>query len=184
MAKLVSKTYGEALFELAMEEGKTGLFLEEVTEIRKCIAQNPDFGKLMNHPKIPKQEKEKVMETVFKDRISRELTGFLILVLQKERYRELDSILSYFVDKVKEENGIGIAYVAAAMELTEAQKKQIEKRLLETTSYKKMEMHYKTDLSLIGGLVIRIGDRVVDSSIKSKLENMTKQLYKIQLQSK
>ena len=69
------------------------------------------------------------------------------------------------------------------MELSEVQKKQIEDRLLETTSYKEMEMTYAVDESLIGGMVIRIGDRVVDSSVKTKLEELTKQLRQIQLQS-
>ena len=59
--------------------------------------------------------------------------------------------------------------------------KEVERKLLETTSYQQMEMHYQTDESLIGGMVIRIGDRVVDSSIKTKLSELTRQLMKIQL---
>ncbi|MBQ7954479.1 MAG: ATP synthase F1 subunit delta [Lachnospiraceae bacterium] len=183
MAKLISKTYGEALYELAMEENKADAFLEEVTIIRQILKENGDFDKLMNHPKIRKEEKVKVMEEVFKGRVSEELLGFLILVLKKERYKELDKIFQYFIEQVKEVKGIGIAYVTAAMELTEVQKKRIEERLLETTSYKQMEMHYTVDKELIGGMVIRIKDRVVDSSVRTKLAELTKQLYQIQLQS-
>ena len=58
MAKLVSKTYGEALFELAAEEGREETFLEEVMAFKSILAQNPDFGRLMNHPKILKERKE------------------------------------------------------------------------------------------------------------------------------
>jgi len=57
----------------------------------------------------------------------------------------------------------------------------VEKRLLETTKYVKFEMHYDVDSELIGGMVIRVGDRVVDSSIRTKLEDMKKQLLNIQL---
>ena len=56
-----------------------------------------------------------------------------------------------------------------------------EQRLLDTTDYKKMEMHYNVDESLIGGMVVRIGDRVVDSSIKTKLNELQKELLKVQL---
>ena len=59
--------------------------------------------------------------------------------------------------------------------------KQIEEKLLETTKYTAMEMHYSTDAAIIGGLVIRIGDHVVDSSIATKLNELKKQLMKIQL---
>ena len=71
--------------------------------------------------------------------------------------------------------------MTTAAALREEQKAQIEQKLLQTTSYKKMEMHYGVDGSLIGGMVIRIGDRVVDSSIKTKLSELTRQLMKIQL---
>ena len=69
-----------------------------------------------------------------------------------------------------------MAYVTSAMELSQARKKEIEEKLLSTTSYKSMEMNYSVDESLIGGLVIRIGDRVVDSSIKTKLEGLKREL--------
>ena len=183
MAKLISKTYGEALFELATEQGMADQFLEEVTGLLDILSQNPDFDKLMNHPKVNKEEKVSVMETVFEGKVCKELVGFLVLVLQKERYKELKAILQYFIQKVKEAKGIGPAFVTTPMELSEVQKKQIEDRLLETTSYKEMEMTYAVDESLIGGMVIRIGDRVVDSSVKTKLEELTKQLKQIQLQS-
>ena len=67
------------------------------------------------------------------------------------------------------------------MELTKAQKQAVEKRLLETTKYVEFEMNYSVDAELIGGMVIRIGDRVVDSSIKTKLYDLTRELSNIQL---
>ena len=72
-------------------------------------------------------------------------------------------------------------HVKSAAALSDRQKKQIEEKLLETTKYTAMEMHYSTDAAIIGGLVIRIGDHVVDSSIATKLNELKKQLMKIQL---
>ena len=181
MAKLISKTYGEALFELAVEENKLDVFLDEVNLVLKAIKMNPDFYKLLNHPKVSKEEKIQVMENVFKSRISDEITGFLTIIISKERYKDLDTILEYFIGRVKEEKGIGAAFVTTAIPLTEIQKAQIMEKLLATTSYKEMEMDFSVDESLIGGMIIRIKDRVVDSSIKTKLSELQKQLYKIQL---
>lgn len=181
MAKLVSKTYGEALFEIAMEQNRLRELMEEIQVIQKIIDENPEFQKLMKHPGIPKQEKLQVAETVFKGRVSDELEGLLEVVISKERYGDLPAIFAYFIDKVKEQQKIGIAYVTTAVELTAAQKAATEARLLETGGYRKMEMHYSVDAALIGGMVIRIGDRVVDSSIRTKLDGLTKQLLQIQL---
>lgn len=181
MAKLVSKTYGEALFSIAMEENKASLFLEEAEGILQILKENPEFDSLMLHPAIPKQEKLQVVDEVFQERISSEMTGFLKVILQKERYRELVSVLEYFIARVKEIQKVGIAYVTTAVELTAQQKEQVKQRILETTDFLTMEMHYRIDPQIIGGMIIRIGDRVVDSSVRSKLDDLTRQLLQIQL---
>ena len=181
MAKLIGATYGEALFELAVEEGREDEFLNEVITLKTLLGENPDFGKLMNHPKILKEEKLEVLEKVFEGRISRELLGFLYLIVSKDRYGEIDAILDYFVDEIKRLKGVGVAYVTTAIGLSEAKKNEIEEKLLSTTSFKEMEMHYQVEEDLIGGMVIRIGDRVVDSSVKSKLFKLQRELLKTQI---
>ena len=181
MAKLVSKTYGDALFELALENDTIDSLLEEVKAILTVVRENEDLSKLMSHPKIAKEEKVVIIENIFKNRVSMELTGLMRMIVDKGHYTEMESVLEYFVNRVKEYKNIGTAYVTSAVELTKAQKKAVEKRLLETTKYVKFEMNFETDAALIGGMVIRIGDRVVDSSIKTKLYDLTRELTKIQL---
>ncbi len=181
MAKLVSTTYGDALFELALEEQKLDAMLEEVRAVAEILDQNPELNQLLTHPKIVKEEKIGVLEEIFSGRISGELMGLMKLVVEKDHAGELSSVFVYFVDAVKEYKNIGTAYVTSAAELTEAQKKAVEERLLATTKYVNFEMHFDVDAALIGGMVIRIGDRIVDSSIKTKLYNLTRELTKIQL---
>lgn len=181
MAKLISKTYGEALFELAVEDNKVDAFMEEIKMLLEVLKKEEDFTKFMNHPKILKEDKIQVVENVLDGRVSKELVGFFTLIIQKDRYGEAEEILQYFLDQVKEYKGIGVAYVETAVALTEIQKKQIEERLLQTTKYRQMEMHFSENKALIGGMVIRIGDRVVDSSVSTKLDELQKQLMKIQL---
>ena len=181
MAKLVSKTYGDALFELALEENKIDSLQEEVEVVLVALAENQELTKLMNHPNVSKDEKVEVIENIFKGRVSAELTGLMRMLTEKGRYAEMDDVLEYFLNRVKEHKNIGTAYVSTALELSDAQKKAVEKRLLETTKYVEFEMHYSVDADLIGGMVIRIGDRVVDSSIKTKLYDLTRELSNIQL---
>ena len=181
MAKLVSKTYGEALFELACEQNSTTQLMEEIKTLRGIISQNPDLDKLLLHPGIPKQEKKEVLGKIFGGRISDELEGFLQLVVEKERYKDLPDIFEYFTEQVKAKEGIGVAYVTTAVVLDAKQRLSVEEKLLATTGFRQLETHYDTDEALIGGMKIRIGDRVIDSSIQSKLEALTKQLLQIQL---
>lgn len=181
MAKLVSKTYGDALFELALEQNVMDELADEVQAVSKALKENEELMKLMEHPKIVKEEKLQIMERIFKGRVSDNLTGFLELVVTKDRYSEIFSIFDFFMDRVREYKHIGVASVTTAVELKEEQKKAVENKLLATTNYESFEMNYAVDAGLIGGMVIRIGDRVVDSSIKHKLELMSRDLMKIQL---
>ena len=181
MAKLVSKTYAQALFELAVEENKTSPFLEEVTGLLGVIRENVEFGQFMNHPKIQKEDKIRVVKSVFNDKISKELVGFLVTVVEKDRYAEIEAIFDEFIAAVKEYLNIGTAYVTTAIAIDNQEKQDIEGRLLATTRYKTIECIYDVDAGLIGGMVIKMGDRVVDSSIRTKLDRLQRELLAIQL---
>lgn len=182
MAKLIEKVYGDALYDLACDEKRTEELLLEVKTIKQVLLENPDFAKLMQHPGIPANEKEEILKTVWEGKISKEVEGLMILLLKKEHYSSLPDVLEYFVEKVKEKEGIGTAYISTPMPLTEAQKKAVEKRLIETTKYRSFELHFSIDESLIGGMVVRIGDRVLDNTIKSRLDHLSRQLHQIKLQ--
>lgn len=181
MAKQVKAVYGDALFELAVEENKTDVLYDEAQAVLVSFKENKELIKFLNHPKIETVKKQEVMEEIFGKFVSKDMTGFLTLIVNKGRHNDIPAILSYFIDKVKEYRHIGVAFVTSARELSGQQKAAIEKKLLETTDYQSFEMNYKVDESLIGGLIIRIGDRVIDSSIKTKLSELSGDLLKIQL---
>ena len=153
MAKIVSKVYGDALFELALEKQSVTALYEEAEALRKIFRDNGELMQLLTHPKISKEEKEAAVKAIFDGRVSDDMAGFLVLVVDKGR----------------------------ADELTDAQKEKLCEKLLATTDYATLEVNYRVDAALIGGLVVRIGDRVVDSSIRTKLSQMEKQLQRIQL---
>ena len=182
MAKLVSKTYGDALFELALESNQIDELYGEAKQLLKIVQKNEDLAKMMNHPKIVIEEKQKIVEDVFRDRASREMIGLMVMIIAKGHFNEFDGVLKYFIAQVKEHKKIGTAYITSAMELSLAQKDSVRRKLLETTDYVQFDLIYDIDPSLIGGVVIRIGDRVVDGSVKSKLARLTSELSKAKLQ--
>lgn len=181
MAKLVDKTYGDALFELATENNQVDTYYDEAKAVLYILKENDDLFKLYNHPKISKEEKIKVTENIFKGRISDELTGFLVIMINKDRHNIIKDTLEYFIASVKEYKKIGVAYVTTAVELSDAEKTAVADKLKNTTDYVEFEINYNVDKDIIGGMIIRIGDRVVDSSIKTKIYNISRELYNIQL---
>lgn len=173
MAKQVNSTYGDALFDLAVEEKQVDSILEELTGLLQIMEENEELLSLMTHPEVLKDDKLKMLKNIFQGRVSDAVMGMLLIVVKNDRSAELPAICEYVIGRLKEYKRIGIAYVTSAVRLTQEQKAKIEERLIATTDYVTMEMHYKDDASLIGGLIIRMEDRVVDSSIKRQLERMS-----------
>ena len=183
MAKLVSNTYGEALFDLALEQKALDDIYAQVMCARESFLDNQELLALLSHPKISREEKIEVIENIFKNRVSDTLVGLLVTVVEKGRDGDIIAIFDYFIDHYKEYKSIGVLYVTSAIPLSDAKRADIEARVISVTDYKELETYYTVDESLIGGLILRIKDRVVDSSIKSKLEKMEKTLQDISVLS-
>lgn len=181
MAKLVSKVYGDALFETAMDKAKVDTFFEEACALVPILKDNPELAVLLGNPQIVKEEKVAIINQIFSGKLSEELMGFLTIIVEKNRQNDMIPIFEYFIQRVKEFKKIGAATVTSAVELKAEQKARLEKKLLATTPYVEFEMHYQVDPSLIGGMMIRIGDHVVDSSIKTRLYKLKKELSALQL---
>lgn len=181
MAKLVSKTYGDALFELAVSEGNLESVTNEVQSLLKIFDENEDMLVLLSGDGISKEDKWNFLSDVFSESASDTIMGLLKVVVDKGRSPELKSILEYYLKLTTEHNRIGLADVTSAVPLSDEQKEKVVNRLLAITDYVSFNVNYKVDEKLIGGIVIRIGDRVFDSSVKNSIEKMQRQLAKLQL---
>ena len=184
MAKLVSKVYGDALFSLALEENKLEEIWKEFGVMMETLSENPDFLPVLCHPEMTQEKKFSLLEEVYKDKLSKELMGLLNVLVKKGRIGEISSIWDYFAEQVEEHLKIGNVTVTTPMPLSEEKKKEIEDKILATSEYETLCVDYQVDESLLGGIVIRIGNRVLDNSIRSKLDAMARQLNKVKLSKK
>lgn len=181
MAKLVAQVYSNALFEKAIEKEKIDFIYEEIKSLKDIFKEEVELVKMLNSPKISKEEKILSIKEIFEKRVSDEVMGFLLIIIEKNRQVELDKIFEDFIAKVKEYKNIGLVYVKSAIDLSDEIKKKIEDKILATSKYEKLEMNFVVDKEILGGLVIRINDRVIDSSVSKKLSNMKRELLNIQL---
>ena len=126
MAKLVSKVYGDALFEEAMEKDVLSQWYEEICALRTIFLENPDLAQFLNHPQIVKEEKKKVVEAIFSGKLSEGLLGFLVTVIEKGRQNDMIPICDHFTDRVKAYKKIGVVNVTSALPLSEDHKKRVQ----------------------------------------------------------
>ena len=90
MAKLISKTYGDALFEVAAEEDKLESHLEEVEAVLDVLKENEEYIKIIGYPRIPVEEKKAMIESAFKDKVSDDMVGFLTVIVEKGRFSKIN----------------------------------------------------------------------------------------------
>ena len=176
MAKLVSKVYGDAYVSVVSEKNNLIDALEEIKLLKNILLENGEIIELLDSPKLDDEEKTAFIKGIFENHISVDSLGFLLTVIEKKRQAELLPIVDYVIDCIKELLLIGKATITTALELDDAKKERIVNELLKTSHYKSLEVEYVVDNSIIGGIVIRIGDRVVDSSVKTRIEKMRKML--------
>lgn len=179
MAKLVSSVYGDALFDLVLEEGRVDAAAEEIRAVREVFLHNEELFTLLNHPEILREEKIALVEKAFGGRVSDEVLGFLCVIITKERHNAMLPIFDHFLRRVKRHEGIGEAVVISAVPLSGEQKAAVRQRLLETSRYRELEIDYQEDPALLGGMVIRMDDRVVDSSLKTQIDTLRRELSEI-----
>lgn len=169
------------MFSLAIEQNNLDAIWNEVKMIRDTVLENPEFVSLLCHPEMTQEKKISMLENIFKGNICDDSMGFLHVLIRKGRIGEIVAILDYFDKRAKEYNKIGVVSVSTPMPLSDNQKEKVENRLLEVSDYESLEVHYELDESLLGGIVIRIGDRVLDNSIRTKMDMLSRQLYKVKL---
>ena len=176
MAKLVSKVYGDAYVSVVSEKNNLIDALEEIKSVKNILLENVEIIELLDSPKMDDEEKIDFIKGIFENHISVDSMGFLLTIIEKKRQAELLPILDYVIDCVKELLLIGKATVTTALPLDDSKKERIVEELIKSSKYESLEAEYIVDESILGGIVIRIGDRVVDSSVKTRIEKMRKML--------
>lgn len=204
MARLIKKVYGDALFDYAVANNLVEKTYEESKDILDVLTSSKELKSFLVDPVIPKDKKKEAIKNLFINELWKEnsvlskiisifkssnikkgdntkIFNFLNIIIDKGRIQDLTTILEYFTDKVREYKGIGYAEIVSAYELDDNQKKALEKKLIDTTDYNSFDMNYKVDETLISGLKIKVKDRLVDSTLKTKIEDISKNLRGIRV---
>jgi len=178
MAELVSKTYSEAIFEVALEEGRLNELQKEFDFVVASFTAYPEFYEIIKTPKISITEKKTVIQETFGGSISQTLLNFLKIVIDKKRGADILDIKRAFDARVDEQNGVVKATVESVIPLTDDQLDALSLSLKRLTG-KEVQLSTLINPELLGGLVIKVGDRIIDGSVKFKLEGMLESLTQI-----
>ena len=168
----ISKRYARALFSLGQEDGSFADYGRELQEFCEFYRKNADFANAVSSPLYKAEDRKKILKFVLeKSGFSTLVKNFLNLLLDKSRINAIESITENYAKLTDEASNIAHAEITTARPLKENALEMVIKSLEELTS-KEIKSDIKEDPELIGGIVVKIGDLVLDGSVKAQLEGL------------
>lgn len=171
----VASRYARSIYDLAQELKQTERVYKDMLVVEKVCKENRNLVTLLKNPVVRYDYKLKILVRIFKSHVSDNTIKFFGLVCRKNRSDILMEISQLFVDIYHEEKGIVRATVTSAVLISDSLQKEFTDLVAKSTG-KEVDLTAKVDESLIGGYVLRVGDNMVDNSIKNKLNTLRKNL--------
>ncbi|TKB12194.1 F0F1 ATP synthase subunit delta [Desulforhopalus sp. IMCC35007] len=169
---ILAKRYAKAIFTIGQEQGNYEQYHEVLQGLAGLFAETPEFADALTNPLYPMEVKEKVMTGIVASMgVDTVMGNFLNLLVQKKRAEILPEIADAYKTMVDEAKNISHGNVISAVELSDELKANIQ-TVLEKLTGKKVELSISVDPSIIGGMVAKVGDLVLDGSIKTQLAGL------------
>jgi F-type H+-transporting ATPase subunit delta len=169
---VMATRYAAALFELADSRKALDAVAADLTQLQKMIADSADLRGMMNSPILDRAEQTRAMAAIVKAAGFNDLTQkFTGLISQNRRLFAMPAIIKAFLKLLADRRGEMTAEVTAARALTSDQQAAVAAAIRKAVG-SKVSIDVKVDPSLLGGLVVRVGSRMIDSSLKTKLQKL------------
>jgi len=175
---VVSKRYAQALVELqnagviSSEE-----ILNDLKTINETLKASQDLNEVLSNPVVGIDDKKDIIEKIFADKISKTIKNFLKVIIDKNRFSAFKYIVYAYEHELDLIKGLERVEVISAVEMKQEAKERLQRKLEEKLK-KSVIINFEQDAEIIAGLVIKIGDSVIDTSLKHKIEDLSKEMIK------
>jgi F-type H+-transporting ATPase subunit delta len=164
--------YATAVFELALEERALDMLADDLAQLQALLKSSDDLGRLVRSPVITREEQARAMKAVLAQAKAAELTQrFVLLLAEKRRLFALSDIIRAFEMLLAKHRGEIAAEVISARTLSSEETAELKRVLKEKLGREPM-LRANVDAKLLGGLVVKVGSRMIDSSLRTKLDSL------------
>jgi len=172
----IARRYGSALADVVLKKGETETVKNELTQWSAMIESNASLFDVFESPAIQHGQKKQLLESLIeRTRPTRTTANFLRIMLENGRLVDISAIKERFDSELEDRSGVVSAEVTSARELPGAEKSDL-KANLERLTGKTVNLNFRIDENIIGGVVTRIGSTVYDGSVRTKLDTLKEQL--------
>jgi len=169
-----AKRYAQAAFDVAKEHDKLDEWERELTQLTATLG-NPESEEFFEHPAVPPEAKQAALRTMVTGEDQQAVRNLLLLLLERDRLHQLPQIVEVFHSLVLEDRGVAIANVTTAVELQPKELDLVRSRLRQMVG-KEIQITTQVDPEIIGGIVVRIGDMLLDGSVLTQLKQLRQRM--------
>lgn len=172
---MVAKRYALALFQIAKEQELLDRMEEELRVVKEVFTYNTDLNAVLKSPNLEAEKKKAILSEAFAS-MNPYLLNTLQLLIDRHRETELMAVVDEFIELANEERGIAEAEVYTTRPLTDAEREAISASFAAKIGKKSLRIENIVDSNLLGGVRLRIGNRIYDGSLRGKLDRLERKL--------
>lgn len=174
----VASRYAKSLLDLAEERGTLEQVKQDMDLFTKTLDENRELRLLLRNPIVKHDKKLAILNAVFGGKVSELTSKFFAIITQKNRENALEFIGTEFQSQYNQLRGVQVAEVTTATPLTAELRAQVSQLVRQQTGQAQVTLNEKVDASLIGGFVLRVGDRLIDDSVSYRLRKLRNEFSK------
>ncbi len=172
--RTAARRYAEAVFQLADRDNALDRWLEDLRTAAELV-DRPDVGRIVNSPMVPLADRQALLEQTLGSRISPKALNLVGLLAGRGNLEMLGPIATEYQRLLNQRRNVVTAVVTSAMPMTSEEDKAVRAKVAGMTGTT-VDMEMRVDPELIGGMTVRIGDRLIDGSVRGRLERLREQL--------
>jgi len=172
---VIAKRYARALLNIASEKKLYDPFAQDLSLLNATFELNPDFEVLLSHPRIALDAKKDMLKQAFSGKLSEDVLSLILLLVESNRENIIPDLVKEYIAMANDAQNIVDATVYSTFSLSEAELSKLSAEFGKTIG-KTIRLKAVLDPSIVGGLLIRIGDRLYDGSVRGKLSRFRQTL--------
>jgi F-type H+-transporting ATPase subunit delta len=169
----IVEPYAEALLELANSNDSLKETTNDMNIVSQFLVNSTDLKKFLGNPLITREAKKNVIKDILGEQINPKTLTFLMLLVDRGRISLLDTVAQRFLELSYKTEKIEIAKITSSIQLSADQQKSIAEKLKTITGAKQIKLALKVDPALIGGFTVEIGSKLIDTSIRGQLKQIS-----------
>jgi F-type H+-transporting ATPase subunit delta len=175
MGSMVAKRYALALFSLVREHQLLETVEEELRVVKEVFLGNEDFRAVLQSPKVSRETKKSILTNAFSS-VNPFVLNALLLLVDRHRENEIMAVVDEFSELANEARGVEVADVYSVRPLTDDERAALSASFAEKVGKKSLQIKNVVDSNILGGIKIRIGNRIYDGSLRGKLDRLERTL--------